>query len=95
MIEKYGVDLEFGRHPGHFVTCYPVMDAQPAAPGLQGVLQIRHAGMNEGHPTVGRIGPCIEYVSVKHKHSKYLPGPLERVIKRSMVIIPQVAVKPD
>jgi len=95
MIEKYGVDPEFGSQLHDLVASNPMPDNEAAAPGLQGLLQLGDAGVDELDTTVGRAGERIEDCSVEHECAEDLPRAFERVIKRRVIVIAQVAPKPD
>jgi hypothetical protein len=95
MIEKYGVDPEFGSQLHDLVTSNPMPDNESAAPGLQGSLQLGDAGVDELDTTVGRARERVEDCPVEHECAEDLPRASERVIKRGVIVIAQVASKPD
>ena len=94
VVEKHGTDPEFSCQSNDLVAGHAMPHDKPAAPGLQGALQFGDAGMNELDPPIGRVGERIQDVAVEYEHAGHLPGALERVIKRSVIEIPQVAAKP-
>lgn len=58
------------------------------------MLQLGDAGVDELDSPVGPTGKRIQDVAVEYEHADHLPRALERVIKRSVIEIPQVAAKP-
>jgi len=95
VIEKYGVDPESGSQLHDLVASNPMPDNESAAPGLQGLLELDYAGVDERDSTVGRVGERIENFAVECKCAENLPGAFERVEERGVIVVAQVATKPD
>ena len=95
VIEKHGIGPQLGRQLHDFVARDAVSDDEAAAPGLQGLLQLADAGVDERDPAVGRIGERIQNFPVEDKGTDHLPCLLERMEKCGMVEVAQIAAKPD
>jgi len=95
VIEKHGVDPKFGNQLHDLVACKPMPDDESAAPGLQGLLQLGDAGVDERDPTVAWIGELIQDIAVENEGADYFAGEFERVIERSVIVVAQVTAKPD
>ena len=94
VIEEHGLGLKFGRQLHDLVARHAMPDHKTATPGLQGLLQFGHAGVDELDSAVGPVGERIEDVAVENEGAHDLAGALERVVERSVVEVAQIAAEP-
>ena len=73
----------------------PYLTTQAAALGLQGLLQFADAGMDELDAAVGRVGQRIQNFAVENKGADDFARLFQRMVKRGVVVVAQIAAKPD
>ena len=95
VVEKHRLGLNLGRQLHDFVARRPIFDHEAAAPGLQDALQFADAGVDEFDAAVGRVGERIQYFAVENKGADDLACLFQRMVKRGVVVVAQVAAKPD
>lgn len=70
-------------------------DQEPAASGAQRRIQLPHRAVDELDPPISATRQPIENVGIEDEGAKHPPRPLQGSVQGGMVVIAQIATKPN